>query len=253
MRVRFLGTGTSSGIPLVGCKCAVCQSTNPKDKRLRTSVLVEVNGLNIVIDTGPDFRQQMLREHIDRLDAVLFTHSHRDHTGGLDDIRAYNFIMKRDMNLYLTEFTASQLKIHYDYVFAENPYPGIPRVRLNIIDNKPFDIQGTTITPIQVLHHKMPVLAFRIEDFTYITDANYIAESEKEKIKGSRVMVINALRREDHISHFTLSQALDLIAELEVEQAYLIHMSHQLGLHNDVERELPEGVHLSFDGLHLDI
>lgn len=253
MRVRFLGTGTSSGIPLIGCTCDVCISTNPKDKRLRTSVLIETDGKTFIIDIGPDFRQQMLREEVKNLDAVLMTHSHKDHTGGLDDIRAYNFMLRKDMPIYLDEQTERILRLHYDYIFAVDPYPGIPRVKLKRISNQPFEAEGVPVTPIQVYHHQMPVLGFRIHDFTYITDANRIAEEEKEKIKGSKVLVLNALRRESHISHFTLDEALALIEELQPQQTYLIHMSHQLGRHTDINKTLPKGVALSYDGLNIEV
>jgi phosphoribosyl 1,2-cyclic phosphate phosphodiesterase len=250
LKVTFLGTGTSGGVPMIACPCRVCHSTDQKDKRLRTSVLVEKDGKAIVIDTGPDFRQQMLREEVKRLDAVLLTHGHIDHTGGLDDIRAYNFFQQQDMNVYLDTLTESILRRQYAYIFDKDPYPGIPRVKLNHINTEPFEIEGIRIIPIQVLHHRMPVLAFRIDDFTYITDANYISPEEKEKIKGSKVLVVNALRHEKHISHYTLAQALELVEELEPERTYFTHISHQLGLHAEVEKELPEGVALAWDGLN---
>lgn len=253
MRVRFLGTGTSSGVPLIGCTCAVCTSDDPRDKRLRTSILIEVDDKTLVVDAGPDFRQQMLREDVKDLDAILMTHSHKDHTGGLDDIRAYNFILRKDMPIYLDAYTEQVLKKHYDYIFDPNPYPGIPRVKLRQITNKAFTAEGIPVTPVQVYHHKMPVFGFRIKDFTYITDANRIPDEEKAKIRGSKVLVINALRKESHISHFTLDQALELIKELQPERTYLIHMSHQLGKHADISKELPDGVALSYDGLSIEV
>ncbi len=253
MRVRFLGTGTSSGVPLIGCSCPVCTSTDPRDKRLRSSILIETDGKTLVVDIGPDFRQQMLREDVRNLDAVLMTHSHKDHTGGLDDIRAYNFMLKKDMPIYLDEYTEKVLRNHYDYIFDIDPYPGIPRVKLRRIGNEPFLAEGVPVVPIQVYHHKMPVLGFRIHNFTYITDANLIPDEEKRKIKGTDVLVLNALRLEAHISHFTLDQALALIEELQPRQTYLIHMSHQLGKHADINKELPRGVALSYDGLHIEV
>lgn len=239
---------------MIACRCEVCQSTDTRDKRLRSSVLVDVAGKTLVIDTGPDFRQQMLRENVQRLDAVLMTHSHKDHTGGLDDIRAYNFILREDMDIYLDEYTEAVIRNHYDYIFAPNPYPGIPRVKLhNIKPDEPFVAEGVPVTPILVWHHKMPVLAFRIHDFTYITDANRIDPEELEKVRGTKVLVLNALRREKHISHYTLEEALALIAEIQPERAYLTHLSHQMGKHADILRELPEGVELAYDGLRVDI
>lgn len=253
MIVRFLGTGTSSGVPLIGCQCEVCTSTDPRDKRLRSSVLVEVDGKTIIIDCGPDFRQQMLREDVRVLDAILMTHSHKDHTGGLDDIRAYNFILKRDMHVYLDSYTEQVIRTHYDYIFAKDPYPGIPRVQLHNISNEPFTVDGIEVRPIQVYHHKMPVFGFRIGDFTYITDANRIDDAEKEKIKGSKVLVLNALRHEAHISHYTVAEALALVNEVKPERTYFTHASHQLGKFADVSKELPENVYLAFDGLKVEL
>lgn len=251
--VTFLGTGTSQGVPIIGCTCPVCTSFEVKDKRLRSSIHVEVNGLSIVVDTGPDFRQQMLRSGTTRLDAVVFTHGHKDHTAGFDDIRAFNYVQKRDMEVYCDKYVEEILKKDFDYVFAAIKYPGVPQANLNIIDNSPFQINNTLITPIEVMHYKMPVLGFRFGDFTYITDANFISEEEKKKIKGSKVLVLNALRKEEHISHFTLDQAIALARELQVEKTYLTHISHQMGKHEDVSRELPNGVELSYDGLKIEL
>lgn len=251
MKVTFLGTGTSQGIPVIACDCEVCQSTDPKDKRLRTSIHVEIDGLSLVVDTGPDFRQQMLREDIQRLDAVIFTHAHKDHIAGMDDIRAYNFKQQADMPVYADTIVQEALHRDFYYVFAAEKYPGIPEVKLHTIENKPFSINGTTITPIKVWHYKLPVLGFRFGDFTYITDANRIDEEEKAKIRGSKALVLNALRKTEHISHFTLSQAIALAQELEVENTYLIHLSHQMGKHAIVEQELPQGIHIAYDGLQL--
>jgi len=250
MKITFLGTGTSQGVPVIACKCSVCQSTNSKDKRLRTSILINYNDKNIVIDTGPDFRQQMLRENIEKLDAVLFTHEHKDHIAGLDDIRAFNYQSKVDMPIYATEQVQIGLKKEFHYIFADFKYPGIPKVDLNTIHHfKPFELFNKTITPIEVMHYKLPVTAFRIDNFTYITDANFISESEKDKLKGTEILVVNALRKEEHISHFTLQQALDLIAEIKPKQAYLTHISHLLGSHNDITSELPKNVFMAYDGL----
>ncbi len=238
---------------MVGCTCAVCTSTDPRDNRLRSSVLIEADGKTLVVDSGPDFRQQMLRQGVMRLDGIIFTHSHKDHTGGLDDIRAYNFSMKRDMPLYLDADTEEAIRQQYSYIFNPNPYPGIPRVRLHPISgDKPFEAEGIPAIPIKVMHHQMPVLGFRFGDITYITDANYIAAEEIEKMRGSRIIILNALRREPHISHYTLQQAIEMIQSLQPEQAYLTHISHQMGKYEDVSRELPQGIALAYDGLAIE-
>ena len=215
--------------------------------------MIEEQGKTLVVDTGPDFRQQMLRENVKVLDAVLMTHQHMDHIAGLDDIRAYNYFLKRDMHLYLNKPTEDAIRRVFAYIFEITPYPGIPLVKLHSIGNDTFDAEGITVTPITVLHHKMPVTAYRIGDFTYITDANFIAPEEKEKIKGSKILVLNALRKEPHISHFTLAEALALVEELKPERAYLTHMSHQMGLHAEIEATLPANVHLAYDGLSISI
>ncbi len=252
MKVTFLGTGTSQGVPVIACTCDVCRSVDFRDKRLRSSVHIEVDDLSIVIDTGPDFRQQMLREQIKHVDAILYTHAHKDHTAGMDDVRSFNFKQKMDMPIYATKDVLTQLEREFSYVFAEFKYPGVPQIATNEIENQPFNIDQTLITPIEVLHYKLPVLGFRIKDFTYITDANYIAEEEKEKIKGSKYLVLNALQREEHISHFNLEQAVELVKELKPEQAYFTHISHKLGKHRVVAEELPENIELAHDGLILE-
>jgi phosphoribosyl 1,2-cyclic phosphate phosphodiesterase len=251
VKVVFLGTGTSQGVPVIGCKCEVCTSVDYRDNRLRSSIYVEMNGVHMVVDTGPDFRQQMLRERIDQLDAVLFTHAHKDHTAGLDDIRSYNFKQRKDMPIYGRQEVLDQLKREFAYIFTESKYPGIPKVDLYELDGKPFKVNDQNIIPIEVMHHKLPVYGFRFGDFTYITDANKISEKEKEKIKGSKVIVLNALQKEDHISHFTLAEAVDLMKELNPERGYLTHISHRLGLHMEVVEELPENIELAWDGLQL--
>lgn len=253
MKITFLGTGTSQGVPVIACECPVCRSLDFRDKRLRSSIHIADKGLSLVIDTGPDFRQQMLRENIRRVDAVLFTHQHKDHTAGMDDIRSYNFKDAMDMPVYARPEVIEQLKQEYAYVFAPVKYPGVPSVIVKEIDNTPFSINGTHIQPIEVMHHKMPVFGFRFGNFTYITDANYISEAEMEKIAGSEILVINALRREPHISHFNLDQALGIIAQLQPKQAYLTHISHHLGSHAEVSKELPRNVALAYDGLALHI
>jgi phosphoribosyl 1,2-cyclic phosphate phosphodiesterase len=251
LKITFLGTGTSQGVPLIACKCEVCTSTNVKDKRLRSSIMVETSTTTIVIDTGPDFRQQMLREQVEQLDAVVFTHEHKDHIAGLDDVRAFNFINGKHIEVYATSRVQAAIKREFAYIFAEDKYPGIPLINLHEINIAPFKINHIEFIPIEVMHYKMPVLGFRIADFTYITDAKSISEKEKEKIKGSKVLVLNALRREEHISHFTFQEAIDLAKELDVEQAYFTHISHQLGLHEQVSEELPSNVFLAYDGLKL--
>jgi phosphoribosyl 1,2-cyclic phosphate phosphodiesterase len=251
MKVRFLGTGTSQGIPVIACECRVCKSLDFRDKRLRTSVQIEVDGQSIVIDTGPDFRQQMLSAHITQLDAILFTHEHKDHTAGLDDIRAYNFKDDRDMPVYAMERVANKIKQVFDYIFAEHKYPGIPRVLLHAIENTPFYINQTQIVPIEVMHYKLPVFGFRIKDFTYITDAKTVADKEIQKIKGSKVLVVNALRKEEHLSHFNLEQALDFIHKIKPQKAFLTHLSHNMGLHKEVSTELPDNVFIAYDGLEI--
>lgn len=251
MKITFLGTGTSQGIPLIACKCDVCTSSNPKDKRLRVSVLIETKGRTFVIDTGPDFRQQMLRENVSKLDGVIFTHEHMDHIAGLDDVKAFNFILKKHIDVYATSHVQKAIRRVYSYIFEGLNYPGIPKINMHTIDNNTFSIEGVKFTPIEVMHYKLPVLGFRIGDFTYITDANSISEREKEKIKGSKVVVLNALRKEKHISHFTLDEAVKLLTGLNPEKAYLTHFSHQLGLHDKINEELPGFIELAYDGLQI--
>lgn len=249
LSIEFLGTGTSSGVPMIACRCEVCHSLNFKDKRLRSSILIKSDLTTVVVDTTPDFRYQMLRSHVNHLDAILFTHSHKDHIAGLDDIKAYNFVSKRPMSLYASNETASALKRDFYYAFAEKKYPGIPELDLNIIDRDPFSVSDIHIVPIHVKHMNMQVLGFRLGNFTYITDANHIDESEKDKIRGSEFLVVNALRKEKHLSHFTLQEAIDIAIELDVTTTYFTHISHQLGLHDEVSATLPKGMFLAYDGL----
>ncbi len=252
MKITFLGTGTSQGVPLIACECDVCLSTDSRDKRLRTSILIEDEGSVFIIDTGPDFRQQMLRENVKQLDAVIFTHEHKDHLAGLDDIRAFNYRTKKAMDVYADARTQNAVKRDFHYIFSGEKYPGIPEVEMHLITDQPFTIHNSTFIPVNVWHHMMPVKAFRIKDFTYITDANRIEPAELEKIRGSKTIVLNALRREAHISHFTLHQAIELLQELKPEKGILIHLSHQLGKHADIEKELPSFVQLAYDGLKID-
>lgn len=251
IKVTFLGTGTSQGVPIIACNCNVCTSLNPKDKRLRTSILIETSKTRIVIDSGPDFRQQLLREKIKKLDAVVFTHEHKDHIAGLDEVRAFNFINKMVMPVYSTERVEKALHREFAYIFADEKYPGIPEIKLNRFDDSPFYIGDILIEPINVLHYKLPVKAFKVNNFAYVTDANFIAEDEKQKLQNLDVLVLNTLRREPHISHFTLAEAIDLVAELKPKKAYFTHISHQLGLHDEVSTELPSNIELAFDGLQL--
>lgn len=253
MTVTFLGTGTSQGVPVIACDCAVCASVDYRDKRSRSSVHIQTKDLSIVIDTGPDFRAQILRERINHLDAVLFTHGHKDHTAGLDDVRSFNFKQQVDMPVYASKDVIDQLHQEFSYAFAENKYPGVPQIETIVIQNVPFQIGNTEIIPIEVKHYKLPVLGFRIGDFTYITDANHIPEEEKEKIKGSKVLVLNALHKDKHISHFNLEEAVALAQELNIPQTYFTHMSHNMGKHRDIEKEIPQNMEFAFDGLKVEI
>ena len=255
MEIIFLGTGTSLGVPIIGCKCKVCMSKNSRDKRLRSSVFVKTdNNVNIVIDTGTDFRTQILRENITRVDAVFITHPHRDHLAGLDDIRPFNYMYKKNMPVYGNENTCKHIKNEFFYSFAVPRYPGVPEIDLHQVGDEPFYVKGEKIVPINVLHYKMEVLGFRIGNFSYITDASYISDEELEKIKDSDVLVINALRKRDpHISHFILPQALEIIKKTSPKMAYLTHVSHAIGLYNDTEKNLPKNVHLAYDGLKISL
>lgn len=252
-QVRFLGTGTSQGIPMIACSCEVCRSTDPCDQRLRVSMHIETQGKSFIIDTGPDFRQQILRAGIQRVDAVLYTHEHKDHTAGMDDIRGFNYAQKSSIPLYAQAPVIDQLKREFAYAFAEDKYPGVPEIEVHEITNQPFVIAGVSIIPILVKHYFLDVLGFRFGDFTYITDANFIVDEELEKVKGSKVLVINALRKTTHISHFTLDEALEVIDKIKPEKAYITHISHMMGLHAEVEKELPPHVHLAYDGLTLHV
>lgn len=249
MKVTFLGTGTSQGVPVIGCTCEVCRSLDYRDKRLRSSVHIETDGKSFVIDTGPDFRQQMLREHISRLDAVLFTHAHKDHTAGLDDVRAYNFLQQADMPVYGRQEVLDQIKIEYYYAFEKEKYPGIPQLRLHAIDQHDFTVEGVKVTPLPVLHMKLPVLGFRINNFSYITDANHIPDDTLGRLAGSDIVVLNALQKEKHISHFNLEEAKLMAAKIGAPKTYFTHISHKLGTHKSIEKELPDSVALAHDGL----
>lgn len=251
MKVTFLGTGTSQGVPVIGCECRVCKSLDYRDKRFRTSVYIEANDVSFVIDTGPDFRMQMLRSGINRLDAIIFTHEHKDHTAGLDDIRPFNFMQQKDMPVFGKRQVIDQLKREYSYIFSDKKYPGVPQVSCIEIDENPFHIEGLDITPLPVLHYKLPVLGFRIRDFSYITDANFIPDSTLALLEGSEILVLNALQKDPHISHFTLDQAIEQAQKIGAKKTYFTHISHKLGLHHEVEQALPEGIFLAFDGMEL--
>lgn len=253
MKVTFLGTGTSQGVPVIACKCSVCISDDSRDKRLRSSVMVEHNGTTVVIDSGPDFRQQMLRAGVDHIDGLVFTHEHKDHIAGMDDIRAFNYVHKEKVNVYATPRVQEALKREFPYVFEDFKYPGVPEIEMHTINGHPFFVGGIEIQPVEVLHYRLPVHGFRIGDFTYITDANAITDEELAKVRGSKIIVINALRREPHVSHFTLSEALEIIEKTGPEQAFLTHISHQLGKHMEVDAELPSNVKCAFDGLVLEL
>ena len=254
LRITFLGTGTSMGVPVIGCPCEVCQSKDPKDNRLRSSVLIQKGDTNSIIDSGPDFRYQTLRAGVKSLSALVFTHEHKDHTAGMDDVRAFNFIQRKPVEVYASTSVEKALRNEFHYAFSDVKYPGVPEIRINnISSNANFEIEGLLFEPIQVYHHKLPVLGFRIGDFTYITDANSIAEEEIEKVRGTKVLVLNALRRQTHISHFTLDEALRLIDEIKPDKAYLTHISHQMGKHEDVSKELPAHVSIAHDQLEIDL
>jgi len=251
LTVTFLGTGTSQGVPVIACGCEVCTSTDARDKRLRTSVMLEDKGTVIVIDSGPDFRYQMLREKVQRLDAIIFTHEHKDHIAGMDDIRAFNYKQQGPIDVYADQRVQEALKREFHYIFAEFKYPGIPQLTLHTIGAEPFYIGALKFIPIEVMHYKLPVWGFRINDFTYITDAKTVTTAEIEKIKGSKILVINALQRQNHVSHFTIDEAIAFAEETGAEKTYLTHISHRLGKHADISKILPPGIELAYDGLKL--
>lgn len=248
MKITFLGTGTSQGVPVIGCDCPVCQSLDFRDKRLRSSILIESKDKSIVIDTGPDFRQQMLREDVKRLDAVVFTHSHKDHIAGLDDVRAFNFMQSMDMPVYGNRQVLDQLKVEFYYAFEDTRYPGIPRLELKEISNDPFLVGETRVTPLPVLHARLPVLGFRVNDFSYITDANFIPDETLKRLEGTKVLVLNALQRGKHVSHFNLEEAIMMAKKIGAPQTFFTHISHKLGNHGEVAGELPPGIALAYDG-----
>ncbi|MEO8415401.1 MAG: MBL fold metallo-hydrolase [Ginsengibacter sp.] len=252
INITFLGTGTSGGVPMIGCSCYVCASPDEKDKRLRSSILVQSKTTTLVVDTTPDFRTQMLRENVEKLDAVIFTHPHKDHIAGLDDVKAYNYFQKKPMDVYANDLTRQALEKEFSYIFADKKYPGVPSIHMHTITDKTFMVGDIPVTPILVHHLTMPVLGFRFGKFTYITDANRIDDEEKQKIIGSDTLVLNALRKTPHISHFDLQQAVDLVNEMDIPHAYFTHVSHQLGTHEEINRELQPNRQLAWDGLQLE-
>lgn len=253
MRVEFLGTGTSQGVPVIACDCSVCRSDDPRDDRLRCAVLVGVGDVNLLIDAGPDLRQQMLRSNVERLDAVLLTHEHMDHVGGIDELRSFNFHQGRAMDIHANAATQAAVRRMYHYAFAEKKYPGVPELVLKDIPDGPFEVADVPVLPVTVMHYFLPVLGFRIGGFAYVTDAKTIADAELDKLRGADVLVLNALRKEEHVSHLNLDEALALVRELRPKRAYFTHISHLLGRHAGVEAELPEGVGLAYDGLVLEL
>lgn len=252
MRITFLGTGTSQGVPVIGCECEVCISDDKKDKRLRSSILINENNKNIIIDTGPDLRQQSLRNDLCKIDFVLYTHAHRDHVSGIDELRSFNFIQKKEIYGYGNKELVNQLKKDYSYIFQNQKYPGLPKVNLKLVDKK-FNHEGIEVTPIQALHYKLKILGYRINDFTYLTDVKTIEKAEFKKINGSKILVINCLQLDEHISHLNLDEALKLVNNLDVEKVYFTHISHNLGLYDKVQSILPKKVNLAFDNLKVEL
>lgn len=254
LKVIVLGSGTSQGVPVIGCQCEVCQSSDPKDNRLRSSILFTYKNENFVVDTGPDFRQQMLREDIRSLRAVIYTHSHKDHIAGMDDVRSFNFLEKRDMELFCNEATEEAIRREFYYAFEKNKYPGVPRVNLNRIDLNKFQLpDGPEVIPIKMYHYKMPVLGFRIGNFAYLTDVKTIPREEMKKLTGVKTLILDCLREKSHVSHLNLEEALDLIDELNPEKTYLTHISHLFDTHQGIQDKLPKNVEPAYDGLRLEL
>ena len=252
MKITFLGTGTSQGVPVIACKCDVCMSENREDKRLRSSIMIEYEGKRLIIDCGPDFRQQMLRENISSIDAILITHGHKDHIGGLDDVRAFNYILQKPIDVYATNEVQRMVIREFGYAFGGNKYPGVPEINLHLLINEPIEVGGIRVIPIKARHFDhLYVFGFRIHDFTYITDAVEISAREKKKIIGSKIVVINALRKSKHYSHFNLEEALSILQEINPDRGFLTHISHQMGKHEEINKELPGFVKLAYDGLNI--
>ena len=252
MKLTFLGTGTSQGVPVIGCRCEVCRSADMRDRRLRTSAMVEVDGLRLIIDAGPDFRQQMLSAGVSHLDAILLTHNHKDHTGGLDDIRAFNYHEEKPTRIYCEKYVEETLKMEYSYAFAEKKYPGAPDFDVHLIDENPFMIDNVEIIPIRGMHYKLPVLGYRFGNIAYCTDMNHIPEEEFEKLRGLDHFVINCVKYGKHISHYSLEEAVEVAQKVGAKNSWLTHLSHQLPTYNELAAELPEGIHPAYDGLVLE-
>jgi phosphoribosyl 1,2-cyclic phosphate phosphodiesterase len=249
MHITFLGTGTSSGVPVISCKCDVCTSSDKRDSRLRTSILIQVDGNTIVIDSGPDFRQQMLENKVDDISAIVFTHEHKDHVAGLDDVRPYNFIHKKHINVYAEARVQKALRREFAYIFAEDRYPGLPQIKMHLLTRHPFRIGNTRIIPIRAYHYRLPIFGFRINNFAYLTDVKTVPDEEKAKLKGLDVLVVTALHKEKHVSHMNLEESLAFIDEIKPQKTYLTHLSHSFGLHAVEEPKLPENVYIAYDGL----
>ena len=253
IEATFLGTGTSQGVPVIACDCAVCKSDDPRDKRLRSSLLLKIADQNFVIDAGPDFRQQMLRENVRNLRAILLTHEHVDHIFGLDDIRSFNWVQGHATDIYAEPRVQEAIRRIFHYVFADFKYPGVPEMKLHPVKDHPLLIDNVKFTPIRCYHHKLPVYGFRVGDLTYITDTNFIPDEEMAKIEGTKILVINALRKEKHISHFNLEEALIVAERVGAEKTFLTHLSHQFGFHQNIQSELPHNIFVAFDGLKLEL
>jgi phosphoribosyl 1,2-cyclic phosphate phosphodiesterase len=253
LKITFLGTGTSQGVPVITCGCIVCASNDHRDKRLRTSVLLETGDKTIVIDSGPDFRYQLLRAQVKDLDAIVYTHEHKDHIAGLDDIRPFNYLLHKNIDIYATERVQVALKREFSYIFTDAKYFGIPQINMHTVTDENFNIGETTFIPLNIMHYKLPILGYRINDFTYITDAKTISESTIDKIKGTKILVINALQIQEHISHFTFEEAIAFAERIGAETTYFTHISHNLGLQEEVEKNLPSNIRLAYDGLVIEV
>jgi phosphoribosyl 1,2-cyclic phosphate phosphodiesterase len=253
MKISFLGTGTSLGVPVVGCQCEVCQHGTSKDKRLRSSIMLQDKDTTVVIDAGPDFRYQMLRENVTHLDAILVTHHHQDHIAGLDDVRSFNFLSGKPMDVYASVADQARIKEEFSYAFKPKTYPGVPSYNLITIDEKPFKIEYLEILPFKVLHMKMEVVAFRIGNFAYITDVNYIPGSVFPELLNCKVIVLGALQKTKHISHYSLPEAIEVLNFLRPDRAFITHISHSMGFHEEVEKQLPDFIRFAYDGLTIEI
>lgn len=253
MKITILGSGTSQGVPVIGCQCAVCTSDNPRDQRLRSSILVEHGKTAIVVDAGPDFRQQMLRAGLRRLDAILISHTHKDHIAGLDDVRSFNYLMRQPMKVFASAHDQKDIRKEFSYAFSDNPYPGVPEFDLQLLKDEPFRIGDIEVIPFLVMHHRLPVFAFRFGDLAYITDVSYIPPAAYKHLKGLKVLIIDALRKEKHISHFSLSEAIETARKIGAGQTWFTHVSHLMGKSAEVEQLLPSGMKMAYDGLVIEL